>query len=105
MLQMKDILDEITKLRLERNWSEYELAQKSGLAQSTISTWYRRKQTPTIQSLEKVCKGLGVTLSQFFAEENDATFLTQEQKGLLDSWCALNSQQRQIVQELIKNIL
>lgn len=102
---MKDILDEITKLRLERNWSEYELAQKSGLAQSTISTWYRRKQTPTIQSLEKVCKGLGVTLSQFFAEENDATFLTQEQKGLLDSWCALNSQQRQIVQELIKNIL
>lgn len=71
---MKDILSEITRLRLERNWSEYELAQKSGLTQSTISTWYRKKQTPTIQSLEKVCKGLGVTQSQFFADESEMVF-------------------------------
>lgn len=40
---MKDILKEITRLRLERNWTEYELAKKSGLAQSTISSWYRKK--------------------------------------------------------------
>ena len=39
---MKDILQEITRLRLERGWSEYELAQNSGLSQSTISTWYRK---------------------------------------------------------------
>ena len=41
---MKDILQEITRLRLARGWSEYELAQNSGLTQSTISTWYRKRQ-------------------------------------------------------------
>ena len=50
---MKDVLSEITRLRLQRNWSEYELAQHSGLAQSTISNWYRKKQIPTIQAPKK----------------------------------------------------
>lgn len=82
---MKDILKEITRLRLERNWSEYELAKYSGLTQSTISTWYRKNQTPTIQTLDKICKGFGITLSQFFAEGDDAVSLTSEQKEMLDN--------------------
>ena len=102
---VKDILKEITRLRLERNWTEYELAKKSGLAQSTISSWYRKKQIPSIQTLDKICKGLGITLSQFFGEGDDAIFLTPEQRKLLDSWSALNSQQRKIVTDLLENVL
>ena len=99
---MKDVLREITMIRLERGWSEYELAKNSGISQSTISTWYRKNQTPTIQTLDKVCKGFGITLSQFFAEGDDSIFLTQEQKETLDNWSALNQKQRQLVTELLK---
>lgn len=46
-----DILGRIEKERAARNWSEYALAENSGLTQSTISTWRRRnlqpKATPT----------------------------------------------------------
>ena len=101
---MKDVLREITRLRLERGWSEYELAKNSGISQSIISTWYRKNQTPTIQTLDKVCKGFGITLSQFFAEGDDSIFLTQEQKEMLDNWSALNQKQRQLVTELLKNM-
>ena len=101
---MKDILKEITRLRLKRNWSEYDLAKHSGLSQSTISTWYRKQQTPTIQTLDKVCKGLGITLSQFFAEGEDPVSLTREQRELLDHWSALTEQQRQAIQDLLKSI-
>lgn len=87
---MKNVLAEITRLRLERGWNEYELAKHCGLSQSTISTWYRKNQTPTIQTLDKVCKGLGISLSQFFAEGSDAVSLTPEQKDMLDNWSALN---------------
>lgn len=72
---MKNVLAEITRLRLERGWNEYELAKHCGLSQSTISTWYRKNQTPTIQTLDKVCKGLGISLSQFFAEGSDAVLI------------------------------
>lgn len=101
---MKDILSEITRLRLQRGWSEYELSQKSGLPQSTISTWYRKKQTPTIQKLDKVCKGFGITLSQFFSEGTDSISLTPTQREMLDSWSALNPKQQQIVLDLLKNM-
>ena len=37
-----DILEKITKMRLERGWTEYELAERAGLTQSTISSWYRK---------------------------------------------------------------
>lgn len=101
---MKDILAEITRLRLKRNWSEYQLAQYSGISQSTISTWYRKNQVPTIQTLEKVCLGFGITLSQFLANDDDAVSLTESQKELLDCWAALTETQQALFMQLFKNI-
>ena len=101
---MKDILAEITRLRLMRNWTEYELAQHSGLSQSTISTWYRKNQIPTVQTLDKVCRGFGITLSQFFAEDGDTLQLTLEQKELLENWAALTDTQQILFLELFKSI-
>lgn len=101
---MKDVLAEITKLRLQRNWSEYELAQHSGLAQSTISNWYRKNQLPTIPTLEKICCGFGITLSQFFAADEDIVSLTTAQKELLDCWAALTDTQKTLFIQLFKNI-
>ena len=100
---MKKVLDEILRLRLERGWTEYELAKNSGIAQSTISTWYRKKQMPTVGSLDKICAGLGISLSSFFAEEAEV-YLTPEQHELLDHWSALSPKQREIILELLKSI-
>ena len=87
---MNEILNKITRLRLQRSWSEYDLAKKSGIAQSTISGWYRKNEMPKIPSLRKICNGFGITLSQFFSEGEGMVFLTQEQKEMLDHWSALN---------------
>ena len=67
-MQVKDILSAITTYREERGWTEYQLAERSGLPQSTISSWYRKNMVPTIPSLEKICMAFGITLSQLFAE-------------------------------------
>lgn len=101
---LKDVLAEITRMRLKRKWSEYELAQHAGLSQSTISTWYRKNQVPTIQTLEKVCCGFGISLSQFFAADDDVVDLTAKQKELLDCWSALTDTQQALFLELFKNI-
>jgi len=53
-----DILKRIVDLRKERNWTEYQLAEQSGLTQSTISSWYRKNMLPTIPSLTKLCDAL-----------------------------------------------
>lgn len=104
VILIKNILDEIQRLRLARNWTEYELATRADLTQSTISTWYRKNQVPTLKSSEKICTGFGITLSQFFAEDDDAIQLTTEQRELLDCWSSLTPRQKELFLELFKTI-
>lgn len=89
-----DILDKITKLREERHWSEYQLAEKSGLTQSTISSWYRKNMLPSIPSLSKICDAFGISMSQFFLENSDKTIsLNDKQLSLLAATSKLNDEQ------------
>ena len=80
---MIDVLERITHYRKLKNWTEYQLAEHSGLTQSTISSWYRKNMYPTIPSLEKICNAYGITLSQFFASEIDTFSLTPLQKEIV----------------------
>ena len=101
---MKDILLTITKYREQRNWTEYQLAERSGLPQSTISTWYRKNMIPTIPSLEKICKAFDITLSQLFAEGDAPVSLTPSQKLLLEKWSGLSKDQQDAIFTLIDKI-
>lgn len=101
---MKDILSAITQYRLERGWSEYQLAEHSGLPQTTISSWYRKNALPSIPSLEKICNAFDITLSQLFAEDNTPITLTPKQKKLLESWARLSIEQQDIVSQLIDSM-
>jgi len=103
-IAMKDVLSTITELRLDRGWSEYQLAEKSGLPQSTISSWYRKRMVPSTQSLEKISAAFGITLSQLLAEEGEAVILTEEQRVLLERWTRLTDEQRNAMLKLMEVI-
>ena len=95
---MTDILEIIKRNRETRGWSEYQLAERSGLPQSTISSWYKKSMTPSFASLEKICDAFGVTLSQFFAEKDACVSLTPAQREMLDKWnCLTTAQQTALI--------
>lgn len=98
---LKDILASITAYREERGWTEYQLAERSGLPQSTISSWYRKNMVPSIPSLEKICIAFGITLSQLFAEGDSPVSLTESQKKLLERWSKLSEDQQTVIFALI----
>ena len=98
---LKDILASITAYREERGWTEYQLAERSGLPQSTISSWYRKNMVPSIPSLEKICIAFGITLSQLFAEGDSPVSLTESQKKLLERWSKLSEDQQAVIFALI----
>jgi len=101
---VKDILTTINKYREERGWTEYQLAERSGLPQSTISSWYRKNMVPTVPSLEKICNAFGITLSQLFAEGEAPVSLTESQRKLLESWSRLTEEQQAVVFALIEKM-
>lgn len=98
---MKDILSTIAKYRADRGWTEYQLAERSGLPQSTISSWYRKNMIPTVPSLEKICMAFGITLSQLFAEDDTPVTLTESQRALLERWSRLSEEQKAVIFALI----
>ena len=101
---MKDILATITEYRQARGWTEYQLAEHSGLPQSTISSWYRKNMIPTVPSLEKICNAFGITLSQLFATEDAPVSLTPSQQKLIEAWAKLNEDQQAVILALMEKM-
>lgn len=102
---MINVLERITELRKERHWTEYQLAEKSGLTQSTISSWYRKGMLPTIPSLAKICDAFGISLSQFFLDNSNQTvLLTDKQLALLTVTAKLDAQQYNALLNFIETL-
>ena len=93
----------LRQLMVERNWSEYRLAKEAGLSQSTISNLFKRNTMPSIATLEIICNGFGIALSQFFCDGNMIE-LSDEQRELFDKWLTLTKEQKQLFFDLIKNM-
>lgn len=96
-----DVLKRLDDIMKERGWSDYRLAQNSKLSSSTIANIRRRNTVPSVVTLESICDAFGITLSQFFADNQDMVQLTPEQKDMFDSWVALTPDQKNIVCNII----
>lgn len=80
-----DVLEKIDKLRKERGWSVNYLAMEAELTQSTLNNLYTRKTEPKISTLRLICKAFGITLAEFFNDEETADDeLIRRVKGLSD---------------------
>ena len=95
----------IRQLMKQRNISEYRLAKDSGLSQSTISNIFVRNTAPTIPTVEAICKGLDISLAQFFYDEKaeEPVYLTKEQKALFECWMTLTPEQKAAIFTLIQS--
>lgn len=91
----------LKQLLRERGWTEYKLSKECGLAQSTIGNIFRRNTEPSVATLETICKGFGITMSQFFADA-DMVELNGELKELFDCFVCLTPKQKSAVIELCK---
>lgn len=88
-----DTNERLRQLLDERGWTEYRLAKNCGLNPSTISNIYRRNTVPSIDTLETICRGFGITLSQFFADD-EMVELTPDLKRVFESWVNLTPAQK-----------
>ena len=65
-MNVVDVHNRINALADERGLTPYELAKRSNMALSSLYNMYQRGTMPKIETLEKLCKGMNITLSDFF---------------------------------------
>lgn len=88
------VVKRILELCEKKHMSQYELAKRAGMTQSSISTIISRGSMPKISTLEQICKGFGITLAQFFTVDGSCPDLSDEQLKALDMWESLSGKEK-----------
>lgn len=96
-MEKQEVAERIRKLRIERNLTQNALANQAGVSPTYIYQLERGEKSPTVEYLDHICWGLGITFEEFFSTKDPsetATFdriatLTPAQKKLLNDF--LNS--------------
>lgn len=99
-----DILKKIDELRKERGMSYYMLALEAGLTQSTILNMFSRGTQPSIKTLTAICTAFGMTLSEFFAEDEKTYGLNGSEKELIQMYRELSEKDKLAVMSLITHL-
>lgn len=63
-----DTIKRVYDLAEENEISLYQLAKESGISLATIKAAEKRSGQLKIDTIERICEALGISLSAFFAE-------------------------------------
>ena len=96
-----DVIKKLNELRLKRNMSVYRLAELSGINQSTLANTFSRKTIPSITNLEIICETLGVSLSQFFSNDETTVPMSKDELEIFNAYKKLPTDLKENINELI----
>ncbi len=85
-----DIIKKLNDMRLERDMSIYRLAELSDLPYSTLANTFSRGTVPSIANLEAMCGAMGVSLAQFFGDNETEQYLTADELALVTNYRKLS---------------
>lgn len=99
-----DIASRLKELRIEHNLSMNELSRRSGVAQSFITYIEAGDRQPTLESLIKICSGLGISLIEFLGDDVEANSLPAHLRELLSSARYLTPEQVDQLTKFIQSL-
>ena len=97
-MNVVDVHDRIKDMASERGLTAYELARRSGLALSSLYNMFERGTMPKLDTLEKICSGMDVSLSDFFvflSKPRTGGYLTENDIALLKANRSLSERKQE----------
>ena len=95
-----NVIERIEELRNARGLSVNKLAEIAGIPQSTLSSALSRTSL-TVETLERICAGLGITTSAFFMIDEQKESVSAQEKILLDDFRKLSSEKKKALIALL----
>ncbi|MCL6557694.1 MAG: helix-turn-helix domain-containing protein [Firmicutes bacterium] len=90
-----DVGKRIKQLRKAKNISERELAELTSISQPVINRLENNNRSADVDSIERICSALGITLAEFFADQ--APEMPPDIRRLVDLANRLTPKQREIL--------
>lgn len=96
-----DIISKIKVLQGERDWTDYRLAQEADLPLTTLSAIFTSRNLPRIDTLQCICNAFGLTLAQFFLDDEKIEMLSDNEKLMLQAFRKLSIKQQKALIDLL----
>lgn len=71
-------LEQIRKICKEQGISVYKLSKESGIPYSSLNNMFNRNTDPSLSTLTKICRGLNISLSDFFSSAQSNVLLIND---------------------------
>lgn len=88
IIRLKEIME-------TRHFSRYKVSRLTGIAQPSLSNFLKGKCSPSLYTLDMLCKGLGISFSDFFRnDKSDVYPLSMREREMLEAWNELDDTQQ-----------
>ena len=94
----------LRKMRKAKKFSIYRLHEITGLSQGHISELEKGKNQPTIETLQRLLSPMGISLSEFFNEDNEISYLNEREKELVATFRAMPGESAELYFQLGKKL-
>lgn len=84
----EQIVEKIQKLREEKGYTMNKLAKIAGISYTGYYHFETKKTDMNVQTLQKICNGLGISMCDFFYESVE--HIPDKQKQYIVSWLSRN---------------
>ncbi len=97
-----ELHERLKKLRTDQKLSVYRLSRISDVSENHIRTIEKGNSHPSVETLEKLLRPLGITMSEFFRDDESIIFPSSYEKELLQAVRKLDAKKSDILLLLAK---
>lgn len=106
----KQVYEKIFELIKAKGMTQKELSRATGIPESTISDWKKKKFNPGVDKIPVICEALGITSAELLdAEESDSIdcryYLSADERELIDDYRAIEEIDKSHIRSYAKFIL
>lgn len=103
----QDVINRIEALLKFKHWTPYKLAKEANMSYSNLNNILNRHSCPSIATLEKICNGFNISLSEFFAfDENPLrnNELSETHQDIINSYESLSYRNQELLLAYLRGL-
>ena len=97
-----DIAKRLKTVRNSKKLSIYKLSQLSNVSESQIRNIERGNSNPSFETLSKLAEHLGLSLADLFNETEDVSYLSNDEKELVECFRLLPKEKSDALMNFVK---
>lgn len=94
----------IMELCSKNGISRYQLSPRTGISQSALSDIVKKKNNPTLATIERICDAFGITIAQFFTVDDNSPDLSEDQAEILCIWNSLKTEEKKFIKTCMNSM-